>query len=280
MNKRSSARKPRRLGMTLIELLVVMALFNVIVIFLFIFYRAANVEFEEASTNMGLAQYARIVSDRILPYASTAIPISTQQQNFIYSPSAELRNDTTLIPNIYNLDYVTTTDFLSPSSVSSGSFDGITDDALTGTVYPAMSIVRRGYSAADDHFYRYRIRFDVPTMKLWLERVSATAAVALNGGTVALPATDNPVGHPRPPKLLGYDLNSVEFRRVDNCITVRISITQLLRVQGKNRWFQGQQLRNNLGQSRDSNTTTGAANRRGKEVVAYTTILLPVYTGK
>lgn len=272
--KRRSARK----GASLLEMLVVLSLFSVVTTVLVLFYRLANTEFELASTNMSLSQYARTVADKILPYASTAVPKGTQGSLFIYSPTNVFDANLNHCPNIYNLDFSTACDFLAGNG---NTFDAITDTTLpVAERYPSMANIR-----GTGFFYRYRIRYDVPTLRLWLERVVDNSPAQT---TTALPTTLTVWNaSPRSPKLLGSEINSVEFTRVDNSITVRISMRALLRQRNpdgtatnpgtRSRWFQGQVQRNMQGASKDG---TGNASTKVTEIVTYSTVLLPVYSGK
>jgi prepilin-type N-terminal cleavage/methylation domain-containing protein len=279
MSKRVVASRPTgKRGTSLLEMMVVLSLFSVITTVLVLFYRVANVEFEMAATNMSLSQYARLLGDKILPYASTAVPKGTTAALFIYSPTNTFDANQNHCPNIYNLDFSTACDFLARTG---SSFDTIVDDSLPSTErYASMANIR-----GTGQFYRYRIRYDVPTLKLWLERVIDNAPAIT---TAALPGMFSSVSTPpRAPKLLGSEINSVEFTRVDNSITVRISMRALLRQKNpdgtatnpgtRSRWFQGQVQRNLQGSSKDG---SGNASTKVTEIVTYTTVLLPVYSGK
>ena len=257
MTKHTQKRR-RAIGFTLIELLVTCVLMAFISTALVVLYRSATVEFEQSMTSISLGQAARVVAEKIVPYASTAVPISASALNFIYSPTAaSLTTDSPLtIPNIYNLDFSTSCDLLNPANTGRFASIGSFNNA-------------RGTGA----HYRYRIRF-VPSGtnvgQLLLERVDSTGAVT---GNLLSAMTSGGYS----PRILGRNLYMVNFSRIGDSINVKIVVRTKLR---DGRWLDGQVQRTTMGRSKEGDANGAAGPTRGREYTLFTTVLLPYYSGQ
>ncbi len=224
----------RSRGLSLVELLVSISLFSVILVVFGVLYRIGNTNFRQGTTQVALNQSARLAAEHVLPYVTSAVPAG--DGGVLYSPDANASQSDGEVNSIYQLDFSSCLDFLSPDPAAAPGFAD-----------------RRGGGAK----YRYRIRYDLNKEQLLLEKLDATTS----------PLVATVVG---PPKLLAKNLRRVTFERVDAGVNLRIRV----RATKKDGSFQDD-LRAVEGRVKDGDQDSVPIEQRAREYDLFTAVQIP-----
>jgi hypothetical protein len=190
-------------GVSLIELLVSLGLSTLVLLGLFLLTRGGTRQFELSSQQVFLGQKAREAVEDTLSLACSAVTPFAENAQMIYSPAPGCSQSDLQYPNVYSLDFASCCDFLDPEFTSN-------PEGTRGY------LDRRGGTR-----FRYRIRFDLPTEKLLLER--------LTGASVAgLPTVDSSV----PARVLCQGVERITFDAVANTIQMSVGSATVKRSSG------------------------------------------------
>lgn len=192
-----------RRGVSLIELLLSLGLSTLVLLGLFLLTRGGTRQFELSSQQVFLGQKAREAVEDTLSLACSAVTPLAENAQMIYSPTPGCSQSDLQYPNVYCLDFASCCDFLDPEFTSNPeNTRGYLD--------------RRGGTR-----FRYRIRYDLGSEQLLLERVAGAAGVA--------PLVDTSVAS----RVLCQGVERVTFDAVGNSIQMSIGTATVKRSSGE-----------------------------------------------
>ena len=229
---------------SLIEILFSLGLSTLVLAGLFLLLRGSTRQFELSSAQVFLGQNTRGAVEDSLAFAASAVSPVVVNAQTVYSPTIGCSESDTQFPNVYCLDFASCCDYLDPRFS--------TQPELT-----ANYLNRRGGGT-----FRYRIRYDLVTQKLLLER--------LKPGTAAdLPEVD-PTAIPQ---VLATGLERVTFAAVGNTIHLTVT-TATVKKDGENQG--GLQITDGR-RSRNPNDPT---QQKARRLQLFTVLTIPSRTGR
>lgn len=180
-------------GFSLIEVIFTLALSTLVLGGLFLLLRGGTRQFELSSAQVFLGQSTRTAVEDALAFSCTAVTPLIQGASAIYSPQPNCSESDTVFPNIYSLDFASCCDILDPR---------FSDQPELTSGY----LNRRGGGR-----FRYRIRYDLASQKLMLEKLQPNT-----------PANNPQVDLTVPGRVLCPNLERVTFGAVGNAIHMTV----------------------------------------------------------
>ncbi|MBS2038148.1 hypothetical protein JST97_24395 [bacterium] len=233
-----------RRAFSLLEILFSLGLSVIVLAGLFLFLRGSTRQFELSSAQVFLGQSTRGAVEDSLAFAASAVaPVIVNAQS-VYSPAPGCYENDVQFPNIYSLDFASCCDYLDPRFG--------TQPELT-----AGYLNRRSGGS-----FRYRIRYDLPTQKLLLERLKPNTAADV-------PQLDTSVK----PQILATGLERVTFAAVGDTIHLNVAMATVKKdgeIQG------GQQITD----GRRSLDPNDPVQQRARRLRLFTVLTIPSRTAR
>lgn len=233
-----------RRAFSLIEILFSLGLSAIVLAGLFLFLRGSTRQFELSSAQVFLGQSTRGAVEDSLAFAASAVaPVIVNAQS-VYSPAPNCSESDSVFPNIYCLDFASCCDYLDPRF-------GTQPELTTGYLN------RRSGGT-----FRYRIRYDLASQKLLLERLKPNTAANL-------PQVDPSVS----PQVLATGLERVTFAAVGDTVHLNVAMATVKNngeVQG------GQQ----ISDGRRSLNPNDPVQQRARRLRLFTVLTIPSRTAR
>lgn len=232
----------KRRGFSLVEVIFTMALSTIVLAGLFLLLRGGTRQFELSSAQVFLGQSTRGAVEDALVFSCSAVSPLVESAQAVYSPAPNCSESDAVFPNVYCLDFASCCDFLDPR---------FNDQPELTSGY----LNRRGGGR-----FRYRIRYDVASQKLLLERLQPST-----------PANNPQLDVTAPARVLAINLERVTFSAVGNTVHMTVGAATVKNngeVQG------GLQITDN----RRSTNPNDPAQRRARRLQVFTVVTIPSRT--